>query len=212
MDAAILQIIELACRYNAADLLRHTRLILPHKVGSWPAWIILKTEDRKKHPHWRIYTQTPARLCCNNMGKNHCKSRLQHQVVEKSSENYFLRRNQQRIQRPRQTTFPASMTSQSDLLLWNRGLIWSRFSVMADENIVFLERENCMLAVFNLIFFNIDEYFRPWAIERLPFVPKKRFSRMKFQMERFNPVKIFLNKRNTFEGIPLFSFRPKWPG
>ena len=36
---------------------------------------------------------------------------------------------------------------------------------MADENIVILEHENCMLAVFNLKFFNIYEYFRPsWAI------------------------------------------------
>ena len=47
---------------------------------------------------------------------------------------------------------------------------------------------------------------------RLPFVSKNRFVRMKSQMERFNSVKIFLNKRNTFEGIPLFSFQPKWPG
>ena len=38
---------------------------------------------------------------------------------------------------------------------------------------------------------------------------KPGFFRMKCQMERFNPVKIFRNKRNTFEGIPLFSFQPK---
>ena len=44
---------------------------------------------------------------------------------------------------------------------------------------------------------------------RLPFVPKNCFFRMKCQMERFNPLKMFLNQRNAFEGIPLFSFQPK---
>ena len=34
--------------------------------------------------------------------------------------------------------------------------------------------------------------------------PKKRFFRIKCQVEWFNPVKIFRNKRNTFKGIPPF--------
>ena len=36
------------------------------------------------------------------------------------------------------------------------------------------------------------------------------FFRMKCQMEQFNPVKIFQNRRNAFKGIPLFSFQPKF--
>ena len=35
------------------------------------------------------------------------------------------------------------------------------------------------------------------------------FFQMKYQMEWFNPVKIFCNRRNAFEGIPLFSFQVK---
>ena len=38
---------------------------------------------------------------------------------------------------------------------------------------------------------------------------KTGFFRMKYQMERFNPVKLFQNRRNAFDGIPLFPFQPK---
>ena len=67
------------------------------------------------------------------------------EVVETSSVNYFLLEISQRMshhlhENHRQTTLPVSMTSESDLLLCNRGLIWNQFSVMADENIVILER------------------------------------------------------------------------
>ena len=70
------------------------------------------------------------------------------------------------------------------------------------------EQINSQFASRSIMLTHIKKYD---GIERLPFVPKTRccFFRMKCQMERFNSVKIFRNRRNAFEGVPLFLFQLK---
>ena len=149
--------------------LRCTGQISPHKEGSWSARIIWKSNVSKEASTWKDLNANSCQALFQQYGKIiiraafSTKSSKRHQRIIfcwKSVSEWVIT-----SMRTRGKPYFQSVWHNPICCCEITGIIWNWFSVMADENIVILEHENCMLAVFNLKFFNIYEYFRPsWAI------------------------------------------------